>query len=154
MGQTCAAGFYPAFKQNMEAIGLTAPMNLFSSQTSALQTIGQLAGLVKTFGMKVTIRELIGAGDLTDKLAFAGALYASYYLGGTIGSLMVAGDKFYACKAGSAAASRMHQALFASGISLVQPMQLFLTNHPELFDLSSAQRAAYGMHARAGTGLK
>ena len=47
--------------------------------------------------MRVTVRELIGAGDLTDKLAFAGALYASYYLGGTIGSLMVAGDAFNQC---------------------------------------------------------
>ena len=50
--------------------------------------------------MRVTVRELIGAGDLTDKLAFAGALYASYYLGGTIGSLMVAGDAFFTCKVG------------------------------------------------------
>jgi hypothetical protein len=38
MGQTCAAGFYPVFKDNMAAIGLTAPPNLFSSQVSALQT--------------------------------------------------------------------------------------------------------------------
>jgi len=154
MGQTCAAGFYPVFKDNMAAIGLTAPPNLFSSQVSALQTIGQLAGLIKTFGMRVTVGELIGAGDLTDKLAFAGALYASYYLGGTIGSLMVAGNAFYACKAGPGAASRMHQALFASGISLIQPMHLFLMNHPELFDASSPNRRMYGIHAQAGTGLK
>ncbi|MGN6083965.1 hypothetical protein [Trinickia sp.] len=154
MGQTCAAGFYPVFKDNMAAIGLTAPPNLFSSQVSALQTIGQLAGLIKTFGMRVTVGELIGAGDLTDKLAFAGALYASYYLGGTIGSLMVAGDAFYACKAGPGAASRMHQALFASGVALIQPMQLFLMNHPELFDTSSPNRRIYGIHAQAGTGLK
>lgn len=63
MGQTnCAAGFYPAFKSNMEAIGLTAPANLFSTQTSTLGVIGQLAGVVHTMGMKVTLRELVGAG--------------------------------------------------------------------------------------------
>ncbi|CAN7279203.1 hypothetical protein LJR230_001231 [Trinickia sp. LjRoot230] len=138
----------------MEAIGLTAPTNLFSSQTSALQTIGQLAGLVKTFGMKVTIRELIGAGDLADKLAYAEALYAAYYLGGSIESLAVAADAFYACKAGPLAAARMHQALFAQGIALIQPMHVFLAQHPEVFDVSSPQRAFYGMHARTGMGVK
>lgn len=154
MGQSCAARFYPAFKQNMEAIGLTAPQNLFSSQVSALQTIGQLAGLIKTFGMKVTLRELIHAGDLTEALAYAGALYSAYYLGGAIGSLIVARDEYAACIVGPAAAARARQALFAQGVFLSAPMQLFLVQHPELFDLSSPRRGTYGVHARAGTGLK
>lgn len=155
MGQTtCAAGFYPAFKDNMEAIGLTAPSNLFATQTSTLGVIGQLAGVVKTMGMKVTLRELLGAGQALEKLSYLGALYGAYYLGGMIGSLMVAGDAFYACKAGPGAAARMHQTIFASGIApFSPPLQLFLMNHPELFDLSSPLRKTYGMHARAGTGL-
>jgi hypothetical protein len=156
MGQTtCAAGFYPVFKENMEAIGLTAPPNLFATQTSTLGAIGQLAGIVKTMGMKVTLRELIGAGEMVEKLAFLGALYGAYYLGGMVGSLMVAGDAFYKCKAGPGAAARMHQAILASGVASFSPaMQLFLMHHPEVFDLSSPKRATYGMRARAGTGLK
>ncbi len=81
MGQTCAAGFYPVFKDNMSAIGLTA-------------------------------------------------------------------------QAGPGAASRMHQAQFASGVALIQPMHLFLMNHPELFDTSSRNRRMYSIHAQTGTGLK
>ena len=100
MGQTCAAGFYPAFSKNMEAIGLSAPNSLFATQEKALGTISQLAGLVKTFGMKVTIRELVIAGTTTERLATASAYYAAWYLGGAIGSLIVAADNFYACKAG------------------------------------------------------
>lgn len=154
-GQTCTAGFYPAFKQNMEAIGLTAPPNLFVSQTSTLGAIGQLAGIIKTMGMKVTLRELVGAGETVEKLAFLGALYGAYYLGGMVGSLMVAGDAFYRCKAGPGAAARMHQMIFASGVAPFSPaMQLFLVHHPEPFDLSSPKRSAYGMHARVGSGLK
>lgn len=154
MGQVCKTGFYPVFKENMEAIGLTAPSNLFATQTSALGAIGQLAAIVKTMGMKVTLRELIGAGQTVEKLAYLGALYGAYYLGGMIGSLAVAADAFYMCKAGPAAASRMHQAMLASGIALSAPMQVFLLHHPELFDSSSEQRKTYGMRALAGTGLK
>lgn len=154
MGRTCAAGFYPAFKNNMEAIGLTAPSNLFATQTSTLGVIGQLTGVVHTMGMKVTLRELVGAGTAVEKLSYLGALYGAYYLGGMIGSLAVAGDAFYACKNGPAAAARMHQAIFASGIAtLGPPMHLFLMSHPELFDLSSPRRKTYGIRARAGTGL-
>lgn len=70
MGQTtCAGTFYPAFSKNMEAIGLSAPNSLFASQEKALGTISQLAGLVKTFGMKVTIRELVVAGTATERLS-------------------------------------------------------------------------------------
>lgn len=115
----------------------------------------RLAGIVKTMGMKVTLRELIGAGEAVEKLSYLGALYGAYYLGGMIGSLMVAGDALHKCKAGPGAAARMHQAIFESGIApLSPPMQLFLMHHPELFDLSSPLRKTYGMYARAGTGLK
>ncbi|MGG1946034.1 hypothetical protein AB1286_14625 [Trinickia sp. NRRL B-1857] len=44
--------------------------------------------------------------------------------------------------------------MFASGIALSAPMQIFLLHHPELFDSSYPQRKTYGMRARAGTGLK
>ena len=154
MGQTTCKVFYPVFKENMEAIGLTAPANLFSTQTSTLAVIGQLAGIVHTMGMKVTLRDLAGAGTLVEKLSYLGALYGAYYLGGMIGSLWVAGDAFYTCENGATAAARMHQAIFASGMATIAPpMQLFLINHPELFDLSSSQRKTYGFRARSGMGL-
>lgn len=149
MGQTCAAGFYPAFSKNMEAIGLSAPDTLFASQEKALGTISQLAGLVKTFGMKVTIRELVVAGTTTERLAVVSAYYAAWYLGGAIGSLIVAADNFYACKAGASAAQQLHRFMAVSGLTVIAPMAPFLLQHPELFNVSSLHRRMYGMRALA-----
>ena len=149
MGQTCAAGFYPAFSKNMEAIGLSAPNSLFATQEKALGTISQLAGLVKTFGMKVTIRELVIAGTTTERLATASAYYAAWYLGGAIGSLIVAADNFYACKAGANAAEQLHRFIAVSSLTVISPMIPFLLQYPELFDTSSPHRRMFGMRARA-----
>lgn len=149
MRQTCAAGFYPAFSKNMEAIGLSAPNTLFASQEKALGTISQLAGLIKTFGMKVTIRELVVAGTTTERLATASAYYAAWYLGGAIGSLMVAADNFYACKVGASAAQQLHRFMAVSGLSLVAPLAPFILQHPEVFDVSSPHRRMFGLRALA-----
>lgn len=149
MGQSCAAGFYPAFKANMEAIGLSAPTSLFSTQEKAISTISQLASLIKTMGMKVTIRELVVAGTVTEKLAAAGAYYAAFYLGGAIGSLAVAADGYYACKAGPSAAQRLHRAMILVGGAAIMPMHGFLMTHPEVFDVSSPHRFTYAQKARA-----
>lgn len=153
MGQICVAGFYPAFSKNMEAIGLSAPNSLFSSQEKALGTISQLAGLVKTFGMKVTIRELVVAGTATERLAVASAYYGAYYLGGAIGSLIVAADGFYACKAGASTAEQLHRFISVSGLSMIAPMVPFLLQNPGLFDTSSPHRGIFGIRARA-SGVK
>lgn len=149
MGQSCAAGFYPAFSKNMEAIGLTAPTNLFSTQEKAISTISQLAGLIKTMGMKVTIRELVVAGTITERLSVASAYYAAYYQGGAIGSLAVAGDEYYACKAGATAAQRLHRIMALVGAGALMPMHGFLMTHPEVFDVSSPHRFTYAQRARA-----
>jgi len=148
MGQTCIAGFYPAFSENMEATALSAPNTLFASQEKALGAISQLAGLVKTFGMKVTIRELVVAGSTTERLAVASAYYAAYYLGGAIGSLMVAADGYYACRAGATAAEQLHRFMAVSGLSLVAPMIPFVLQHPEVFVQSAPARRMYGLRAR------
>jgi hypothetical protein len=152
MGQPCIAGFYPAFSKNMEAIGLIAPTNLFSSQEKAIGTISQLAGLIKMFGMKVTIRELIVAGTITEKLSVASAYYAAYYLGGAIGSLAIAADGYYACRSGATAAQRLHRIMMLAGGSAIAPMQAFLIQHPEVFDVSSPHRFTYAQYARAPGG--
>lgn len=136
----------------MEAIGLSAPNSLFASQEKALGTISQLAGLVKTFGMKVTIRELVVAGTATERLSVASAYYAAWYMGGAIGSLMVAADNFYACKAGASAAEQLHRFIAVSSLTLISPMTPFLLQHPELFDARSPHRRMFGVRAQAPGG--
>jgi hypothetical protein len=77
--------FYEHFKQDMERMGLPAPASLFATYTTATATTKSLADALKTFGSKVTIGDLIGAGKLTEKLSSAQALAASFYLGACIG---------------------------------------------------------------------
>ncbi|KNA31030.1 hypothetical protein ADU20_27290 [Burkholderia pseudomallei] len=149
MGQTCAAGFYPAFKANMEAIGLDVPTNLFSTHTKAVETIARLAGLVKSFGMKVTIRELIGAGEITEMLSVVAAYSAAYYLGGAIGSLVVATDNWFGCTRGPVSQAQVHRAMLGAAFALSAPMQALLFRHPEIVNPSFPARRNYGGLARA-----
>jgi len=149
MGQSCMSGFYPAFKQNMEAIGLTVPTGLFATQQQAVSTIGQLLALVKTFGMKVTIRELIGAGSLTDVLAAAAAYSAAFYAGGAIGSLIVATDKAIGCKVGPVTQAHIHRALLGGAMAMSDSMRNLLFKHPEIVNAALPNRHIYGAQARA-----
>jgi hypothetical protein len=149
MGQTCMAGFSPAFKQNMEAIGLPVPTGLFATQQQAAATIGQLLGLVKTFGMKVTVRELIGAGNLTDFLGVAAAYSAAYYAGGAIGSLIVAIDRTIGCKVGPVTQGQIHRAMLGGAFVVTEPMLVLLLRHPEIVSSSMPNRRVYGSMARA-----
>ncbi len=152
MGQSCIAGFYPAFKQNMEAIGLTVPTGLFATQQQTVSTIGQLLGLVKTFGMKVTIRELIGAGSLTDMLAAAAGYSAAFYAGGAIGSLIVATDKTIGCKVGPVTQGQIHRVMLGGAIMMSDSMRVLLLQHPEIISASMPTRYSYGAMARAAGG--
>jgi hypothetical protein len=148
MGQPCIAGFYPVFKQNMEAIGLPVPTGLFATQQQAAATISQLAGVVKTMGMKVTIRELIGAGTLTEQLAVAAAYSAADYTGGTIGSLLVATDNTLGC-AYPVTQALLHRAKLYSAFALTEPLRLLLLRHPEVIDRAFQNRHRYGAMACA-----
>ena len=85
-----ASNFYKYFKENMEAMGLSAPASLFDSAGKALATVKTYMDFVKKFGTKVTVREAIGAGVMEEQMAVAGAVYASYYTGAVIGSICVA----------------------------------------------------------------
>ena len=82
--------FAKYFNENMQSLGLPTPTSLFSTLASSIATASAITGAVEKFGTRVTIGELIGAGILTEKLAVAGALTASFYVGAVIGSIAVA----------------------------------------------------------------
>ena len=82
--------FYQYFKENMESMGLPAPQSLFGSVTSAVATATTLLSQVEKFGKKVTINELLRAGNKLEQLAIVGACSAAFYLGAVIGSIAVA----------------------------------------------------------------
>ncbi|GJI89807.1 hypothetical protein [Duganella hordei] len=83
-------GFTDYFNENMSSLGVPTPAGLYGSVATALSSAGTIAGAIKLFGPDVTVRELIGAGTLTEEFAYAGALQASFYLGAVVGSIAVA----------------------------------------------------------------
>ena len=85
--------FYGYFKENMEALGLQAPVGLFGSLTLAIASIKAILAEVDKFGPAVTVSELVVAGTCLEGLGFLGACTAALYVGACIGSLDVAGAK-------------------------------------------------------------
>ena len=84
------SNFYKYFKENMSALGLPAPENLFGTVQSTVGTATVLLGLIDKFGTRVTLGELIGAGTKLEKLGVVAACSAAFYAGAVIGSLAVA----------------------------------------------------------------
>jgi hypothetical protein len=82
--------FYQYFKENMEALGLTAPDSLFGSQQTAIGTISTILAFTDKHGTRVTVYELARAGTNLERLAAVGAVSAAFYAGAAIGSLAVA----------------------------------------------------------------
>ena len=82
--------FYKYFKQNMDALHLPAPENLYGSVATAQASISGMLAYVDKFGPNVTVLEMIGAGTNLERLATVGAVQGAYYIGAAIGSLAVA----------------------------------------------------------------
>lgn len=78
------------FQRNMNELGVPAPDTLFETVTTTIATIDQLDRLVGEFGNRVTIKELVHAGRLSDKLLVLGAMTAAGYAGAVAGSAFVA----------------------------------------------------------------
>ena len=134
-------GFREAFAANMTALGLPVPGSLFSTQQQVVSTIAQITGTIKTFGAKVTIGELIGAGTISEALAVASAFYASWSVGGLIGSLMVAADARLTC---GTTTSALHAVTFWSmrtGVSLPKSLLDHMAMHPELMQPGTSRRS-------------
>jgi hypothetical protein len=87
------ADFYDYFKENMESLGLIAPVNLFGTQQLTITTISSILVYIEKYGTKVTVREMIGAGTKLDVLATLGTMGACYYVGAVVGSLAVAAGR-------------------------------------------------------------
>lgn len=82
--------FSSYFKQNMQDMGLSAPDELFGTLEKTVGSAYALSKAIETYGTRVTIGELIGAGTLSEGLGVALSVGAAFYLGAVIGSLAVA----------------------------------------------------------------
>jgi hypothetical protein len=82
--------FYTYFKENMDALHLPAPENLYGSVATAQASISGMLAYIDKFGTRVTVLEMIGAGTNVELFATVGAVQGAYYIGAAIGSLAVA----------------------------------------------------------------
>lgn len=84
------SNFYLYFRQNMDSLGLPAPVTLFGSLQMAMANTAAFVAHIDKFGQRVTVREMIGAGLRAEKLGMVATLSASFYVGAVIGSIAVA----------------------------------------------------------------
>ncbi len=77
------------FKDSMDSLGLPVPSSLYADATTAYATIKAIQAAIAVGG-DVTIAELIGAGTLSEELAVAGGVLASFYVGALIGAAIYA----------------------------------------------------------------
>ena len=82
-------GWSDYFKESMDSLGLPVPASLYADATTAFATIKAIQGAMAVGG-DVTIAELIGAGTLSEGLAVAGGVLASFYVGALIGAAIYA----------------------------------------------------------------
>jgi hypothetical protein len=78
------------FKENMNALNLAAPENLFGNLQSAIATATAILTQIDKYGNKVTVAEIARAGTRLEQLVFVGSCCAAYYAGAVIGSIAVA----------------------------------------------------------------
>ncbi|RLP53784.1 MAG: hypothetical protein D6160_14440 [Ketobacter sp.] len=91
------SSFGDHFEENMNAIGLPGPTDLFGSVTVAYANINELSTAVSLYGSQVTLAEIWGATGKLAKLRLIGPLIASYYTGAAVGSAAVALGRTLGC---------------------------------------------------------
>lgn len=84
------SNFYQYFRENMEGLGLPAPVSMFGNLQMALANAAAFVAHIDKFGKRVTVKELIGAGLRAEKLGMIATLSAAFYVGAVIGSIAVA----------------------------------------------------------------
>jgi len=93
------SNFGDYFEENMQAIGLPAPNDVFSSVSVAYANISELAAAVSLYGSQITVAEIWGATTKLEKLRLVGPMIAAYYTGAAVGSAAVALGRSLGCGA-------------------------------------------------------
>ncbi|WP_242449006.1 hypothetical protein [Burkholderia metallica] len=141
-------GFHTAFRENMTALGLDAPVSFFGTYQTAVGTLTLMLQPLATLGADATVAELIGATMGLEKLMVVGAIGASFYVGAVIGSLIVATDNAMVCTSGLDARRRAGMWAARHGMSIPVGVSTVLFRHPEVMQPGSRQWP-YALRSRA-----
>jgi hypothetical protein len=140
--------FYKAFKDNMEALGLDVPSTLSTAPANVGAKIGAWVAASEKFGKAVTMGEVIGAGMGSEILLALGGVYAAFWLGAAVGSLMVATTKYLDCnKNANAIANAARQFTFDTGFRIPPAILAVMQTNPMIFAVGQAGRTAFARRA-------
>ncbi|WP_322051475.1 hypothetical protein [Paraburkholderia bannensis] len=149
------ADFYKAFKDNMGALGLDVPASLTQAPANVAARVGAWVAAYEKFGKAVTLADVIGAGTASERLLVFGAVYASFWLGAAVGSLMVATTKYLDCGTSpTATANAARQFTFDTGFRIPPTILAIMQTNPMIFAVGQAGRAAYARRAMIPNALQ
>ncbi|WP_146749854.1 hypothetical protein [Paraburkholderia bryophila] len=138
------AGFYKAFKDNMDALGLDVPSSISTAPANVLARVGAMVAAAEKLGKTASIGEVIGATTASEKLLAFGAIYASFWLGAAVGSLMVATDAYLDCgSTPNATMKGVQKFTFDSGIRVPAQTLFVMQTNPEIFAVGAPGRSAF-----------
>jgi hypothetical protein len=128
----------------MEALGFPVG-GWFGGSAAVYGAIRVAIDGIEKYGERVTVMELVGAGLLSERWGFLGAMAASAFLGAAIGSAAVASGRSLSC--GSSLADVMEYA--ASKQFLTPDVRQVLIRNPQIFQRKHPARYSYAMMARS-----
>jgi len=141
--------FSKAFQDNMTALGMPAPLPLFSSLAATLKHLGVMIDAFESVGSRATVAQMIGATTLQASFDAIEEMSAMFYIGAVIGSVDVARKAAGACGGNTAAAQFRTFTSWMSSRGALIPMELltFVQNNREVSE-DSPRRGSYAMRAR------
>ncbi len=89
--------FKKYFTENMNALGLAVPTNLFDTSGKAIATAVLILSALDKLGKGATMAQIAGATFALEKLMVLGAMSAAGYAGAVIGSIAVATGRSLGC---------------------------------------------------------
>lgn len=135
--------WFSYWRENMQGLGIPIPNTWHGSEASVLALAGALASAVEKYGPRVTVAELVGAGVVSEQVAFLGSLTAAGVAGAAIGSAAVATGRYLA--GGTSLADVLGNVLGYAARKRVLTRQVHITlaNHPQIYNPKSRGRIAY-----------
>jgi hypothetical protein len=140
-------GFY--YAENMEALGLPVFVNAHDNAALIYGHVSTIAATLHGLGKGATVAELFGATFLTEKLLAGTAIYASYYVGASVGSLAVAAGRATSCGTGMI---DLFSFVHRNNLKF-QGWQQFFTLHPEIIRHDNPNRSSYRLLAKSARKL-
>ncbi|MCP4115164.1 MAG: hypothetical protein GY737_07085 [Desulfobacteraceae bacterium] len=136
--------FKKYFMENMKALNLSVPANLFDTSEKAIATASLILGAIQALGKEATIAEVAGATVGLEKLLVLGAISASGYIGAVIGSIIVATGRSLA---GGYQISDVFIFLERNNLKL-DNWNAFYSHNPEILDKNHKFRNNFGMKCK------